>query len=594
MKNIKVSMKLMLSFGIVLFLAAAIGIVGIFGLTSMRNASEDLYNSASPLYELARAMEDFERARTYTTEITIHTGNIDAISVLEIELVGATESFERNMDIFKLSLRTKETEEIWASVMNDYEKIIKTGAAEILTNAVAGVETLKLVESLKTLDETSETITAGLISLIVARNDYMDATNQDNVRLGNRLLVIIVSVIAAASITTVILAVYVSGIISKPLIALANFMKKAGSTGDITLSPVDIEVIGKYAQAKDEIGQCIGNTAAFVDHIGIIANILNSIAKGDLSNEGKPLSEEDVMGQAIYFTVNSLNQMFGEINSSSTQVDIGSKQVADGAQALAQGSTQQAASLQELSSSIAEIAAKTKSNATMAEKAALLAGKIRNSAEEGSSRMNEMVKAVGEINEASSSISKVIKVIDDIAFQTNILALNAAVEAARAGQHGKGFAVVAEEVRNLAAKSAEAAKDTGSLIENSIEKATLGVRIAGETAESLTEIVSGISESGKIIDEIAHSSEEQSVGVDQINIGIDQVAQVVQQNSATAEESAAASEEMSSQSSMLQELISRFKLKDSAQTQRISSRSVHAIPGESTLAYSKDGDFGKY
>jgi methyl-accepting chemotaxis protein len=235
----------------------------------------------------------------------------------------------------------------------------------------------------------------------------------------------------------------------------------------------------------------------------------------------------------------------------------------------------------------------------MAEKAAMLANDIKVSAEKGSQQMDEMMVAVKDINASSQNISKVIKSIDDIAFQTNILALNAAVEAARAGQHGKGFAVVAEEVRNLAAKSAEAAKDTESLIADSIEKAELGSRIADDTAASLAEIVTGIGESSVLVADIAKSSEEQSEGIVQINQGIDQVSQVTQQNSATAEQSAAASQEMSGQSDMLEELISRFKLKDDRGFMKLPS-AAHAAPVQAAPPASAappadfDGNMGKY
>ena len=276
-----------------------------------------------------------------------------------------------------------------------------------------------------------------------------------------------------------------------------------------------------------------------------------------------------------------------------------SRQISDGAQALAQGSTEQAASIEELSASITDIADKTKTNADMAGHATTLADTIMKNAEKGSRQMDEMTAAVKEINQASNSISKVIKVIDDIAFQTNILALNAAVEAARAGQHGKGFAVVAEEVRNLAAKSAEAAKDTGGLIANSMEKAELGARIADSTAASLTEIVAGINESSRIVGEIAKSSEEQSMGIAQINTGIDQVAQVVQQNSATAEQSAASSTQMSGQSAMLEELILQFQHKDGTDKKRIqppqkNSNEQLAMPAKTSYTPSEGDNFGKY
>jgi methyl-accepting chemotaxis protein len=290
--------------------------------------------------------------------------------------------------------------------------------------------------------------------------------------------------------------------------------------------------------------------------------------------------------------------MFSEINNATTQVSGGSKQIADGAQTLAQGSTQQAAAVEQLSSSISEIAQKTKDNAAEANRAAGLSETVRRNAEKGSAQMGEMIQAVKDINEASNSIQKVIKVIDDIAFQTNILALNAAVEAARAGQHGKGFAVVAEEVRNLAAKSAAAASDTGTLIANSMEKAGLGAKIAEETAVSLNEIVDGINESSKIVSEIAASSEEQSMAISQINNGIDQVAQVVQQNSATSEESAATAEELSGQSSVLEDLVGQFQLKGQSSRRALPSggrggKKTLSMPAKGESSYGGN-DFGKY
>ena|GEM_PF-665961 len=247
-----------------------------------------------------------------------------------------------------------------------------------------------------------------------------------------------------------------------------------------------------------------------------------------------------------------------QIRDVSVQFSSMSKQIADEAQTLSQGSIAQSSTVDELSGTISMITDNTKKNADLAAQATTLAEKIKANAEEGNHHMDEMMSAVEDINEAGQQIGKVIKVIDDIAFQTNILALNAAVEAARAGQHGKGFAVVAEEVRNLASKSSEAAKDTAGLIENSMKKAERGTQIAGETSESLKMIVSGITDSSLLISEIADLSKSQSHGIEQINDGIAQVSQVILQNSATAEQSAASAEEMNAQVNTLEELLQKF------------------------------------
>jgi methyl-accepting chemotaxis protein len=364
---------------------------------------------------------------------------------------------------------------------------------------------------------------------------------------------------------------FVGKTFAKPFIALNKIIGKFSQTGSITLNEDDSAALAKYGPRRDEIGQSFNYVVELFKRLESIGGEVTALAHGDLTVEISILSEKDVLGNSLHLLNEKLNDTLKEIDLSAEQVASGSKQIADGSQILAQGSTEQAAAVQQLSASISTVAQMTKENADMAERAAMLANEIKVSAEKGSGQMSEMMTAVKDINESSQNISKVIKSIDDIAFQTNILALNAAVEAARAGQHGKGFAVVAEEVRNLAAKSAVAAKDTESLIADSIAKAELGSKIADETSESLTEIVAGIGESNQIIVEIAKSSEQQTESISQINTGIDQVAQVTQQNSATAEQSAASSAEMSNQSSMLEQLISQFKLKNTSQIDRLPS-----------------------
>ena len=419
----------------------------------------------------------------------------------------------------------------------------------------------------------------------------------------NRLVIIMFVIFVLVGVAIFIVVSVTTGRIVNPLMFLTAFMKKAAVTGDITLSDEDRHTIRKYSEIKDEIGECIDSTSQYILHIHDVEKSLRSVSEGDLTAELELLSEHDVVAVSLKTMTERLNRMFGEINVSANQVSSGSKQVADGSQTMARGATEQSASIEELSSSITEIAERTKANAGMAVDAAKLSDTIRGDAEEGNRQMGEMITAVRDINEASHSISKIIKTIDDIAFQTNILALNAAVEAARAGQHGKGFAVVAEEVRNLASKSAEAAKDTGNMIQNSMEKAELGSRIAGETAASLTKIATGINESSQLVMDIAKASEEQSLQITQINTGIDQVAQVVQQNSATAQESAAASQEMSSQSSMLQGLIAQFRFKDEKNSKSLPPATKNReknrendIPAEiaTVHAYSGGGGFGKY
>jgi len=372
---------------------------------------------------------------------------------------------------------------------------------------------------------------------------------------------------------------------------------------------------GDHAAIKVALNGTLDALAGYVEEI---AQVLTEMANSnlDVAITGDYRGDFAPIKQALNLIVDSFNELLSEMNSAAEQVAAGSRQVSDGSQALSQGTTEQASSIEQLNASITEIAAQTKQNAINANEANDLAGKARGNAVEGNGQMKHMVRAMSEINESSTNISKIIKVIDEIAFQTNILALNAAVEAARAGQHGKGFAVVAEEVRNLAARSANAAKETTALIEGSIQKVSAGTRIADDTAKALDQIVNDVSRAADLVGAIAVASNEQATGIAQVNQGVEQVSSVVQANSATSEESAATSEELSSQADLLRTLISRFKLRRSGQFpgQRMSeadSRAVdlhlkkHAVPaaGHDQISAGQrpkmkinlnDIEFGKY
>jgi methyl-accepting chemotaxis protein len=331
----------------------------------------------------------------------------------------------------------------------------------------------------------------------------------------------------------------------------------------LAIGDVDVNV---QADTKDEIGSLAESFGRMIANIRAQAMAAERIAAGDLTIEVAVKSENDLLGKKLAEMVKRNNEVLTNIASASEQVAAGSKQVSDASIALSQGATEQATSVEELTASLEEISSQTDLNAKNANQANELAETAKSNAVQGNTQMQEMLQAMEAINESSANISKIIKVIDEIAFQTNILALNAAVEAARAGQHGKGFAVVAEEVRNLAARSANAAKETTDMIEGSIKKVEGGTKIARETADALSKIVGGVEKVANLVNNIAIASNEQASGIGQINQGIMQVSQVIQTNSATSEESAAASEELSSQAGLLKEMVNKFKLKQNVKS----------------------------
>ena len=321
--------------------------------------------------------------------------------------------------------------------------------------------------------------------------------------------------------------------------------------------------LGFYSNTRQVKGVLLA-MQLMVDSLKASADLAGEIAGGNLAVKVMKLSAKDMLGNALETMVGKLSAMVAEINRSADNVATGARQMSATSQALSQGATEQASSLEEISSSIHEIAAQTKRNSENATLASRLAAETTMLARRGNERMGRMVAAMKEINESSRNISRIIRVIDEIAFQTNLLALNAAVEAARAGRHGKGFAVVAEEVRSLAARSAKAARETSNLIEGSVKKVEDGSEIADTTATALQEIVSAASQMTDLAAEIATACNEQAQGVSQITAGLGQVDQVTQQNTAYAEESAASAHELSDQAMSLQRLMRAFKLHETA------------------------------
>jgi methyl-accepting chemotaxis protein len=377
-----------------------------------------------------------------------------------------------------------------------------------------------------------------------------------------------------------------------------------------------VKLAGQYKDTAKNINSMLD---VIMKPINEALDVLKLMSEGDLTAQvqGDFKGDHALLKNILNETIDSIGDILGQVKVTVEEVTRGAMQVSDASTALSQGATESAASLEEITSSMAEIGSQTKLNAENANTANYLTLEARNAAEKGNTEMQQLNHAMSEITESSKNISKIIKVIDEIAFQTNLLALNAAVEAARAGRHGKGFAVVAEEVRNLAARSASAAKETAEMIENSIRTVDKGSSLAGKTAEALENIKSGAVKASDIVGEIATSSNEQAQGISQINEGLNQIDKVTQTNTASAEESASAAEELSGQANQLRIMLSRFKIKggDSSmgmgsygQHPTISNRMINSSPSKKLPSANydapknrpqdiinlEDDDFGRY
>ncbi len=586
-ENLKISKKLIIGFLFISVLGIVVGAVGIVNMLRMNNNQQTTYdNQTMGIVYCTGAESSFKEIRVAVRNLYIYydTGRDQYYQEISTQM----DAVQVQMENYSKTVTSSEEQQLYDSTMTAYEAYTDT-VNNIIKDAKAGKakeDILSLInEAVPEAQNAAESF-----ELLTQRKEANAQENlASNKAAASIAMVIMIAVIVVSFVISLLLGTYTSGIISKPL-QMIGMVSEYIAVGDVDIYGLITEEDTQVKKRKDEIGKVALAFNKLIEGTVKLSRELEIVATGDLSLAVTVRSEKDIMGKALSELVAKFHGLAASIVTSADQVDSGAGLVADSSTSLSQGATEQASSVEELSASMEEITSQTAQTAQNAQKTNELAGNIQKDADAGNAQMAEMLRAMNEINASSENISKIIKVIENIAFQTNILALNAAVEAARAGQYGKGFAVVAEEVRSLAAQSAKAAKETTELIENSISKVAAGTIIANETASALSKIVVGVSQAGELVDAIASASHEQAAALEQINQGITEISQVVQNNAASAEESAAASEELSAQADSLKNYVSVFKLGSGS---RLPKGKVVSETPEEFSSDEQQGDFKK-
>lgn len=557
MNNLKVAYKLLVGFGTALVAMLIIAVIATVSLNSISGEVKAFYEGP---FEVVRQVDELELMLQESAKNALYA----SLSTDKEEIQKRLDMGEANLDEMEVCL--EELRADYGGDEADIDFLISEGqkVKEALDEYTELCHSGDTVRAFKTYKEKMAPNLNAMVDTVVKMQDfeeqkahsiYEDVTKEAKQSEIEFIVISIVFIVGC-----VLLAIY---IIRSMQTALKDIEE---SIIDISNGKLDTSII--YT-GKDEFGEMADSMRLTVDRLSTFirdaARVFSELAHGNLAADSQ--AEQVYVGEFAPLLASmrqmgaDLSSTMNTINTASNQVAMGSEQVSGGAQALSQGATEQAASIEELSATIAHISEMINSNANAAAEANKQTEATGAGIAEANAKMSELVEAMNEISASSNETKNIIKTIEDIAFQTNILALNAAVEAARAGDAGKGFAVVADEVRNLAGKSAEAANNTTALIESTVEAIERGTALVHNAADKMDEITNAAKAVVEINHKIASDSHSAADAIVQVTTGVNQISSVVQTNSATAEESAAASEELSSQSRVLKERISTFRLR---------------------------------